>query len=555
MSLGGSRKRLARWVVPIAALALAGTACFPDTSAPGGDNTGDGGQEQDAGPPQPGGIYRYSLPSDAQSLDPHKQSSYNTHVAIGASYSKLVDFKTGPDTPYGSYELEGDLAEDWSVSEDGGEWTFNLRKGVKFHNVAPVNGREFTARDVLCTTERIRQLPGHQVNLLSMVEDIEAPDDHTVVFRLTQPYADFATNMANHFMWMLPCEGTEGKFDLGTQAIGTGPFVLERWERNRERVLTAHPEYYERGKPYLDGIHVAIVPDPQASMAAMRTGKLDYLTSLSFDEKQAETLLSQQPDFQLRSELGLNPIRVYMNQAAEPFDDVRVRRAVALAIDRAAMVESLRPGGQASGPVTPSLFGGLPSEEVERLQPYDPEQARRLLAEAGYPDGFRTEMILTNGYGETVVREAQWVQQDLAKVGIDVSLDVQDYATYFTESFAKQRYQLGFGLQTPMLSADEYLSTEWHSEGSRNWYGIDDPELDRMIAEQRGILDEAARERKLADIQRYIINEVSNPVTLNLYETQVIYAPYVHGSYPHPEYGGRHLADVWLGPEAPGRQS
>jgi peptide/nickel transport system substrate-binding protein len=543
-----------RLVLALVLVALLGTACF---SPPGG-RSGDAlderrPQQQDAGPPQPGGTLRYALPSDARSLDPHAQSSFNTHIAIGSTYSKIVDFKTGPDIPYGAAELEGDLAERWDVSDDGRTWTFHLRHGVRFHDVPPVNGREFTAQDVLCTIQRIRELPGHQVSQISMVQDVTAPDPYTVVFRLTEPYAEFDTNLAGHFMWMLPCEAARGEFDVATTAIGTGPFVLERWERDRERVLTAHPDYYVEGQPYMERIEVSIVPDQAATIAAFRTGQTDYLSTLSLDKAQADRVLSESPDAVLFSEQGLTQTRVYMNQDAEPFDDLRVRRAVALAIDRQSMVDTIRSGGSLTGPVTPTLFGGLPPEEAARLQPYDPERARALLAEAGFPQGFDTRMIITDGYGENVVREAQWVQEDLAKVGIRVELVVQDYATYFTESFAGQNYEMGYGLQTPMLSADDYLSGEWASDGSRNWYGISDPELDRVIDEQRGELDRAKREALLHDIQRYIIENVSNPVPLYVYNGLSIYQSYLHDVWPHPDYGTRHQARIWLGPEAPGR--
>jgi peptide/nickel transport system substrate-binding protein len=152
-----------------------------------------------------------------------------------------------------------------------------------------------------------------------------------------------------------------------------------------------------------------------------------------------------------------------------------------------------------------------------------------------------------------VVREAHWVQQALAEIGLRVELVVQDYATYFTESFAGKNYDMGYGLQTPMLSADEYLTGEWTSDGPRNWYGIADPQLDRMISEQRGELDRAARERQLHDIQRYIIENVSNPVPLYVYNGLSIYQSYLHDVWPHPDYGTRHQARIWLGPEAPGR--
>jgi peptide/nickel transport system substrate-binding protein len=544
-----------RLVIALVLVTLLGTGCF---SAPGGGSGSEGLRERrpqgDAGPPQAGGTFRYALPSDARSLDPHSQSAFNTHIAIGSTYSKLVDFRTGPDIPYGAPELEGDLAESWSTSQDGRTWTFNLRHGVRFHDLAPVNGREFVAQDVLCTIQRIRELPGHQLSQISMVQEVTAPDDHTVVFQLTEPYAEFDTNLAGHFMWMLPCEATRGEFDVATAAIGTGPYVLERWERDRERVLTAHPDYYVEDQPYIQRVEISIVPDQTAAIAAFRTGQTDYLSALSLDTQQADRILTEDPDAVLFREQGLTQTRLYMNQAAEPFDDLRVRRAVALAIDRQAMVDTIRAGGSPTGPVTPTLFGGLPSQEAARLQPHDPQQARALLAEAGFPQGFSTRMIVTDGYGENVVREAQWVQQDLAEIGVQVELVLQDYATYFTESFAGQNYEMGYGLQTPMLSADDYLSSEWASAGSRNWYGIADPALDQMIADQRGELNRATREQQLHEIQRYIIENVSNPVPLYVYDGLSIYAPYLHDIWPHPDYGTRHQARIWLGPEAPGRE-
>lgn len=536
----------------VALTAFLCSACF--SAPPTSDGTLEGTREQrDAGPPQAGGTYRYVLPSDARSLDPHAQSAFNTHIAIGATYSKLVEYRTGPDIPYGATELKGDLAESWETSPDGLTWTFRLRPGVRWHDVAPVGGREFTSDDVLCTMDRIRELPGHQASQLDGVTDISAPDAHTVTFQLDRPYAEFDTTMANHFMWILPCEGTRGQFDLATQAIGTGPFILQSWNRDRERILVANPDYYVPEEPYVQRMEVSIVADQAAALAAFRTGASDYLSALNLDQIQAARVMQEMPDSQLFRETGLVQTRLFMNQERTPFDDLRVRRAVALSINRAQMVEAVRSGGDMTGPVTPSLFGGLPSEEAARLQPFDPEQARRLLAEAGFPDGFSTRMIVTDGYGENVVREAQWVQQDLEAVGIRVELEVQDYATYFTESFAGKDYDMGYGLQTPMLSADEYLSGEWKSDGSRNWYGIDDPTLDRMVEEQRGQMDPEIREQQLHEIQRYILENVSNPVPLYVYDGLAIYAPHAHNIYSHPEYGLNHLARMWLGPQAPGR--
>jgi ABC-type transport system substrate-binding protein len=296
-----------------------------------------------------------------------------------------------------------------------------------------------------------------------------------------------------------------------------------------------------------------MVPDTAAAAAALRTKTTDYVSTIS-DQATVQQLLKSNPDITVQNELTFTPVLVYMNQGQKPFDDLRVRQAVAYAIDRKNMMKSLRPGGLISGPATPKLFGALSPEEAEKLQPYDPDKAKQLLTEAGYPNGFSTKLLVTNGYSDTVVRESQWVQQDLAKVGIKAEIDMQDYATYFTKSFAGKRYAIGAGLQTPWLTADDYLVSMWHSKGPRNWFNINDPKLDKMIEEQRSILDPAKRKVALKEVQRYILANVANPYILYIYESIVLNGSYVHDSYPAAEYGSRHFKDIWLGPEAPGRK-
>ena len=370
-------RRLPAWTA-IAATAALTSACF---SGAGQTQNASTGAEEDVGDPVPGGIMEMAVPSDATSLDPHREASYNTHAAVGSVYSRLTAFKTGEDVEYGTTEVEGDLAQEWEANEDSTEWTFQLREGVTFHDKPPVNGREFTSADVLCTMERIQTLPGHQLTLISDVTDISAPDDYTVTFTLASPNVDFDRTLANPFLVILPCEATEGEVDLDTDAIGTGAFVLDEWTRDRERVLSANPDYFVEGRPYLDGYHVTIMPDAQSQQAALRSGKLDLMAGLSIDARQVDTLLSQVEGLRLRQEGGSTQTRIYLNVNEEPFDDLNVRRAVAHAIDREGMIEGLRAGGSLTGPVTPSFEGALSSEEVAELTPYDPELAKE--ADAG----------------------------------------------------------------------------------------------------------------------------------------------------------------------------
>jgi peptide/nickel transport system substrate-binding protein len=522
------------------------TGCFGGTQAADTKGARSGAVVEDAGPPQDGGVLHIAATTDATSLDPQKEASYTVHGAVGAVYSRLVAFQTGPDVPYGTSEIEADLAEKWESPDNGKTWTFHLRHGVHFHDKAPVNGRELTSKDVLCTMDRIKKLPGHQVGLIANVADIAAPDDYTVTFNLKQPYVAFDETLANPFLVILPCEATDGGFDPAKDAIGTGPFVLKSWKKDQERVYVKNPDYFMPGLPHLDGYTTTVIPDAQAQIAALRSGKLDMITSLSTEKRQVDALVKQLDGLQLRQEKGTTQTRVYMNAQQAPFDKLDVRRAVAMAIDRKSMIKSIRAGGQLTGPVTPTFFGALPEDEVAELNPYDPDRAKKLLADAGYPNGFETSMVVTNGYGETIVREAQWVQQDLEKVGIKVKIDVQDYATYAGDTWPKSKYAIAYGLQTPMLSADEYFTTEWMSTGTRNWSLVDDPKLDQMITAQKTMADSGQREKALQDLGRYVLENVATPLPLYVYDTQTLMVGKVHGYFPHPDYSAREYQDIWM---------
>lgn len=527
------------YVFVLGLLVLVISACSADESSDEGPDDKDGGTTA----PKSGGTYTILTPADPDMLDPHRQSSIYTHMLAGLVYNKLVTYETGPDAAYTDYNVVPDLAERWEVSDDGKTYTFHLREAY-WHDVEPVNGRQLTAQDVVSTMERIINLPGHQAALLSVVESIVAQDDQTVVFTLKQPFAPFLNFMANHFMWILPKEAIDGKVDLATDAIGTGPFVLEKWEDNVQATYKKNPNYYEEGKPYLDEIIYKVVPEQGSRIAAFRTGQADSIGGLSPEE--ITQLQKTNPNIKIFEALFATQEQLYMNMEREPFTDLRVRKAISMAVDRKSMVKAIYGGGETSGPVNPSLGDwALPLEEREKLLSYNPEEAKKLLAEAGYPNGFDTTMMVTNGYGEQLVRVAQWVAEDLRNVGINVEIEVVEYAAYFSEKWPNVDYDMGVGYQTYFQEPDEWLRTQLHTDGSRNWYNISDPELDKLLDEQRTILDVEKRKQYIYEIQRYVLENVVNPIPITTYYTKTPIQPYVRDSFPHASYGYGYLKDVW----------
>lgn len=536
------------WRAAASAVLLVVAACGARTpSAADRDATG-----QADGPPLPGGTLTFNDTADALTLDPDKASTIATYQAVsGVVYSKLLDFASGPDQPYGSMSLQGDLAETWSRSADARTWTVQLRHGVRFQDIAPVNGRLFTSADVICTLNRIVALPGVQLSQIAAVESFEAPDPYTVVFHLRAPGPAFDRNLASPYMTMLPCEATNGGFDPATTAIGTGPFILATWERNRRKEYVRNPSYFRAGLPYLDGVTVVTIPDQASAIAAFRTGALDRTSTTG---TYVRSVTSTNTDTVVTREATTTSDMLFLNEDHFPLDSPEVRTAIALAIDRAGMAEAFNGEDfQLSGPVPALLEGALPADDAARLAPFDPDRAEDILAAAGFAGGLRLTMITSEAWGSALIDRAQWVQQDLSRVGIDVTIRVLDPARFYS-AWQAGDYEIGFASLTGMFTAQEYLDGLYRSDGSRNWFNSNDPTVDSMIARAEAIIDDGQRDAALRDISTYIIKHGPNPLLFYNADTIYLNKPYVHGLYGHPQYARPWLADVWLGADAPGRR-
>ena len=210
-------------------------------------------------------------------------------------------------------------------------------------------------------------------------------------------------------------------------------------------------------------------------------------------------------------------------------------------------------GYKLSGPYPAELDGGMSADEQKDKIPYDPEEAKKLLADAGYPNGFSVELLTTDGYGPSIVNQAQWLQQDLKDIGIDTTLKVVDYATFWSTYGAKD-YAIGYGLTTAFPTADEWLHALYISNGSKNYFNTNDPKLDQMITEQRGILDDDERIAKLQEINDYITDNVVDPLIGFQYGSYSAQQPYVHNYYAMGGYERPTLKDVWVDSNSPSRK-
>lgn len=518
------------------AVALVATGC---TAAPAPQTTAGGSSSE----PQAGGTLRttqrYVLPGGLNFLtnpDPGLPGE------IGPSYSKLVDFETGPDTV--GIVIVPDLADSWEISDDGLTYTFHLNKDAKFHDVPPVNGRDVTADDVVATFRAIIDGKASTAYQFAAVKSIEAPDEDTVVFTLNQVLVPFLENLALPNNYILPVEGINGEYDMDSVLIGSGPFVLKSYDPKTLWHRERNPDYFKAGQPYLDAMDTVIVVDAAARFAALRGGRLDHADIALLEQAQS---LADTDDFDMVSQMT-GPEMIYFNTSTPPFDDVRVRRAIAMAIDWDGMGKSIRGVYGLTGVVPPAL-GGLTEDEIRDLRPYDPEAAKKLMEEAGMADGFTTTMIVQQVDGKDV-SEAQWIAQDLKEIGIDLQLELTDPATYAARRGSRQ-FEMARGLRT-LLTADQYMA-ELKSDGGTNFTKVNDPKLDEMLAASRAETDPAARAEIIKEFVKYFETDVATIIPGPITYDNWVWNTKVHNPYTSPDgispyvirYGGM-MENIWM---------
>jgi len=530
----------------------------------GGGSGGDKGERDDVtsvingslnddGPARDGGTLTIYDTSDSPTLD-ISNPSYNVHThTSGLVYNKLLKYETGRDLNYTAQKVTGDLAEKWEMSPDGMTWTFTLRKGVKFQNVAPVNGHEFTSADVACTMDKIRNTPGAvQAGIMSIVDSLETPDPYTAAFKLKSPFGAFDQSVASYNMEMIPCEGARGEFNMKETAIGTGPFILQTWDKGVSTTYVKNPDYWEPGKPHLDKFVILIMKDTAQQMAAYRTKQIDMI---AVSDVNRQPMVDSNPDDLARAQMGVTMNMIYINHAVKPFDDERVRKAIAMAWDRKGLGDRWY-FDYNLGTAFPTTFpGAMTPEESDEMWPYDPEGAKKLLAEAGFPNGIDVELTVTDGYGQTVIDQAQWVQEDLKKAGINTTIRQLDYATWSSNVLVLPKdgegYKIAFGPNSGLASPDEWLTSFYKSGAARNAFNVKDATLDKLIEEQRTILDPDERAKKLHETAEYIGEHVMGPVTGIQFASITFQAPWVHNIYATPAYERAWAANVWVDDSSP----
>jgi len=507
--------------------------------------------------PKRGGVIRIAE-REAVSLDPHLTIEFLTHSYVSMSYSQLVRFPNGPEQKSPTdFAILPDLAEKWSVSRDGTVYTFVLRKGVRFHNKPPVNGREVEAADVKFSLERFMARSAYR-DRFEPVQSIEVVDRSTVRVTLKEPYAPFLNHLATpSFCAILPRE-VEAKFkdyNHPDAVIGTGPFVLKSYDKGVRVVCERNPNYFMKGLPYLDGAVIEITPDAAARLSLLRAGKVELPHIwgwISLEE--AKSVQKTNPELVLTRLQVIGQGRIYMRTDQPPFNDVRVRRAVSLAINRQAWNEALLFGEGCidSGPVPCAMkewkldAARMDPARAKYLVGYDPDEARKLLAEAGYPKGFTTPMFHWPGFSPPWRSYYELAADNLGKTGITVELRPEEFNKYVSTTALGKYEKMAMGPSTPFTEVDDFLYARFHSEVPTNNGHVADAVLDKMLVAQRREMDPKKRKQIIDEIQRYLADKAYTAYVPQ--SPQYLAHPaFVKGLQHHDGYGlGMRLLYTWI---------
>jgi ABC-type transport system substrate-binding protein len=445
-------------------------------------------------PAKRGGVLTRASAWDPPLIDPRLTQSVGLYQFAGLVHNRLVrhafsDEASGPS----DMGLKGDLAESWQSDSANRVWTFKIRQGVKWQNVAPLNGRELTAADVKYCYEAYAK-EGVQTFTFQEIEGMETPDKHTLRIHLKSPNTLFPQNLAEPIAVIFSKEVLEEDGDLKKRMIGTGPYTLKEHTRKVRVVLQRNPDYWDKGRPYVDEYVVLSTPDDATRVAAFRTGQSDFIWRASVSD--TEAIRKSNPAALVQSYHNtLAPFGLALAADRPPYNDVRVRRAISMAIDRQKQVDTVFEGHGIPGWGVPYIYYQDKAPTLKELGPwvqYRPDEAKKLMAGAGQGKGFETTLFYYE-YFPQMSSQVQLVQQDLKKnLNIDIKIQKLDYTTYYGRYVDSKWDGMSWGFQSGhAVGLDERTYHYMHSKSTKNFFRVNDPVVDELTTKLRRTPDRA----------------------------------------------------------------
>src|SRR5262245_3566232 len=501
--------------------------------------------------PRSGGELVFVVPSEPPSYDAHQEETFGVIHPMAPHYSTLL--RVDPTDKTGTKPV-GDVAESWTISKEGLVYTFKLRKGVKFHD-----GSEMTSKDVKASYDKIIFPPAGVKPLrkssYESVEVVEAPDPNTVRFRLKYPESSFLLNLASPWNWIYKADILAKDMHwYEKNVMGTGPFTFVEHVKGSHWVGKKNPNYWDKGKPYLDGYRAIFISASAAQVAAVR-GERAHIQFRSFSPPERDSLVQALGPKIAVQESPWDCLNfVTMHHEKKPFDDKRVRRALSLALDRyegskaLSKVTLVKDVGGVQVPGTPYATS---QTELEKLAGYGRDinanraEARRLLKEAGVPDGFAFT-FKNRGIPHPYEYLGIWLIDQWRQIGLNVKQEVIEPASYYSmlkrgDFEVTMDFQCGFIVE-PDLDLGRFVSTSDANYGHHKDVVIDD-----LYRKQARSVDVEERKRLIRQFEKRLLDE----------EAHVIYTLQWHRIIPHSakvkgwtitpsHYLNNQLDAVWL---------
>jgi peptide/nickel transport system substrate-binding protein len=501
--------------------------------------------------PRPGGELVFVVPSEPPSYDAHREETFGIIHPLAPFYSTLL--RVDPFDKTGTKPV-GDLAESWTIAKDGLTYTFKLRRGVKFHD-----GAEMTSRDVKASYDKII-FPPEGVSSLrktayQTVEAVEAPDPSTVRFRLKWAEPSFLLNLASPWNWIYKAEilAKDMKW-YEKNVMGTGPFKFVEHVKGSHLVGKKSPDYWDKGKPYLEGFRAIFISSSSAQVAAVR-GERAHIQFRGFSPADRDSLVQALgPKITVQESPWDCALMVAMHHEKKPFDDKRVRRALTLALDRwegSKNLSKIAIVRDVAGVQVPGTPYATPPAELEKLAGYGRDinaaraEARRLLKEAGVPDGFAFT-FKNRGIPQPYEPVGIWLIDQWRQIGLNVKQEIIEAASYHpllkkSDFEVAMDFQCGFIVE-PDLDLGRFVSTSDANYGRHK-----DKVVDELYDKQSRAADAEERKRIVRALEKRLLDE----------EVHVMYTLQWHRIIPHSSkvkgwtitpshYLNNQLDTVWL---------
>ncbi|MDI7247668.1 MAG: ABC transporter substrate-binding protein [Bacillota bacterium] len=500
--------------------------------------------------PRYGGTFVFGRGADSVSLDPINVTDGESLIVTRQIFDGLLQYNEK------NTSVEPALAVSWTVSKDEKVWTFKLRQGVKFHDGTP-----FNAEAVKFNFERWKdpKNPYHQGAFeyysymfvqgeTDLIKSVDVVDDYTIRFVLERPLAPFLANLAmTPFAIASPAAIKKYGADVGNHPVGTGPFKFVRWDHG-DKIIIERNDAYWGGKPYLDKVIFRSIPDNSARFMELESGSIDIMDGMSPDDVK---LAGRNKALQVILRPSFNVGYMSMHMDKKPFDNIKVRKAIAHAINKPAIIKAFFAGlaEVAKNPMPPSLWGY--NDKVKDYE-YDPAKAKSLLAEAGYPNGFETTlwaMPVPRPYMPQPQKIAEAIQADLAAVGIKVKIVSYDWATYLDKIAYGEHDMCLIGWIGDNGDPDNFIYVLFAGSNAvpgraSNYSFYKNDKVDEMLVKAQTVSDQATRTKLYEDVQQLIHDDC--PWVPLVHSTPPLSAKKeVMGYIPHPT-GSESFRKVWI---------